>query len=93
MKNSSDNTAEIFAQLWQLATVVQIQVLNILTAKIASILTAYENHRTDIEYEDALIAKTFIFQFVNSFAALVYVAFVRENVKSTFKRSTKQTLT
>lgn len=77
LKNSSDSTAELFSSIWQLATVVQIQVLNIITAKIALYLNIYENHRTDIEYEDALIAKTFIFQFVNSFAALVYVAFIK----------------
>lgn len=31
----------------------------------------------DTEYEDALISKTFIFQFVNSFASLFYIAFVK----------------
>ena len=33
--------------------------------------------RTDTEYEDALIGKTFVFMFVNSFAALFYIAFVK----------------
>ena len=32
---------------------------------------------TDTEYEDALIGKTFVFMFVNSFAALFYIAFVK----------------
>ena len=31
----------------------------------------------DTQYEDALIAKTFIFQFVNSFASLFYIAFIK----------------
>ena len=37
----------------------------------------FENHRTDTEYEDALIAKTFIFQFVNSFASMFYIGFIK----------------
>jgi hypothetical protein len=32
---------------------------------------------TDTAYEDALIGKTFVFMFVNSFAALFYIAFVK----------------
>lgn len=39
-----------------------------------------ENHRTDTEYEDNLIAKTFMFQFVNSYASLVYIAFIKEHI-------------
>lgn len=56
---------------------IQIQVMNILYGGIAISLNDFENHRTDIQYEDALIAKTFIFQFVNSFAPLFYIAFVK----------------
>ena len=39
-----------------------------------------ENHRTDTEYEDNLIAKTFMFQFVNSYASLIYIAFIKEQI-------------
>lgn len=39
-----------------------------------------ENHRTDTAYEDNLIAKTFMFQFVNSYASLVYIAFIKEHM-------------
>jgi hypothetical protein len=56
---------------------VQIQVLNTIYGGVAIYLNDYENHRTDTEYEDALIAKTFIFQFVNSFASLFYIAYVK----------------
>lgn len=44
---------------------------------IAIKLTNYENHRTDTDYEDSLIGKTFVFQFVNSFASLFYIAFMK----------------
>lgn len=60
-----------------LANAVQIQVLNAIYGNVAIALNDYENHRTDTEYEDSLIAKTFIFQYVNSFSSLFYIAFVK----------------
>lgn len=56
---------------------VQVQVFNVLYTSLAHFLNNYENHRTDVQYEDALIAKTFAFQFVNQFAALFYLAFAK----------------
>ena len=56
---------------------VQIQVLNIVYRKIALNLNAWENHRTDSDYENNLIAKTFLFQFVNSYASFFYIAFLK----------------
>ena len=56
---------------------IQIQVFNGVFQDVALKLNDKENHRTDTEYEDALIAKTFSFQFVNSFASLFYIAFVK----------------
>jgi anoctamin-10/anoctamin-7 len=60
-----------------IANAVQIQVMNMIYGGIAIRLTEYENHRTDTMYEDALISKTFVFQFVNSYAALFYISFVK----------------
>lgn len=37
----------------------------------------YENHRTATQYENGLVAKVFIFQLINSFAALIYIAFIQ----------------
>jgi len=37
----------------------------------------WENHRTDQDFQDALISKTFIFKFFNSFSSLFYLAFIR----------------
>jgi anoctamin-10/anoctamin-7 len=48
---------------------------------VAVRLNNRENHRTDTEYENSLIAKLFVFQFVNSFAALYYTAFIKQNVE------------
>jgi hypothetical protein len=64
----------IFASL---LNALQISVLNGIYGDIAIRLTDYENHRTDTKYEDSLIAKTFLFQFVNSYASLFYIAFIK----------------
>ncbi|CAK4144578.1 unnamed protein product [Aphanomyces euteiches] len=56
---------------------IQIQVMNGIYSTIAIRLNNYENHRTETEYEDNLIAKTFLFQFVNSYASLFYIAFIK----------------
>ena len=37
-----------------------------------------ENHQTKTKYNDALVMKLFGFQFVNSYASLIYIAFFRE---------------
>lgn len=60
---------------------VQIQVMNIVYGTIADALTDRENHRTDTQYEDSLIAKIFMFQFVNSYASLFYVAFIQQSLE------------
>jgi hypothetical protein len=57
---------------------VQIQVLNFVYSKIATALTDRENHRTETMYEDSIIVKIFVFQFVNSYASFFYLAFVAE---------------
>ncbi len=54
----------------------QIQVFNFLFQFLAAVLTDRENLRTDTQYEDAMIAKLFVFQFVNSYASFFYIAFI-----------------
>ncbi|RLN98032.1 hypothetical protein BBJ28_00011248 [Nothophytophthora sp. Chile5] len=60
---------------------VQIMVMNSIYSTVAEELNRFENHRTDTEYEDHLIGKTFLFQFVNSYASLFYVAFIKTTVE------------
>ena len=63
-----------------IASVLQsviIVVMNIIYLHIAIALNNFENHRTDTQYEDFLISKIFVFQVVNSFAGLSYVAFIK----------------
>jgi anoctamin-10/anoctamin-7 len=48
--------------------------------RVALYLNGLENHRKETNYEDALIGKTFIFQFVNSYMSLFYIAFLKNEV-------------
>lgn len=54
-----------------------ITFMNIVYKKVAVWLTGFENHRTDTQFEDALILKVFLFQFVNSYISLFYIAFLK----------------
>ena len=50
---------------------------------MAEFLNHFENHRTDSDFEDSLVVKTFLFQFVNSNAAIFYSAFVTRDYVAT----------
>ena len=56
-----------------LMSVVQAVVIMVfagLFTSRAKTLTDNENHKTETEYEDALISKTFMFSFINSYMVL-----------------------
>lgn len=59
---------------------VRIVVLGKIYDQVATKLTEFENHRTQTEFEDQLIIKLFLFQFINTYTTLFYVAFVRSRV-------------
>ena len=52
-------------------------MLNLVYKKLAVILTDRENWRTDLEYQTELVFKMFVYQFLNSFTALYYTAFLQ----------------
>eukprot|EP00457_Paulinella_chromatophora_P002611 gb/GEZN01002616.1/.p1 GENE.gb/GEZN01002616.1/~~gb/GEZN01002616.1/.p1 ORF type:complete len:769 (+),score=148.43 gb/GEZN01002616.1/:55-2361(+) len=60
---------------------IQITVLNILYGKVATTLNDFENHRTATQYDNALIAKSFLFKFVNSYNSMFYIAFFKRDDK------------
>eukprot|EP00937_MAST-01D_sp_MAST-1D-sp2_P003828 g3828.t1 len=70
------------AQITGVLNGVQIQIMNVVYRTIAIKLNKWENHRTDTEYENNLIAKTFLFQFVNSYASFFFIAFVKIHFES-----------
>ncbi|XP_078259191.1 anoctamin-7-like isoform X2 [Rhinoraja longicauda] len=69
-----------------LLNALSILLLRIAYRRIAMRMTKWENHRTQTEYNDALIIKSFAFQFANSYSPLFYIAFVRTNNEQFFTR-------
>jgi hypothetical protein len=59
LAKSIGSQAQLVASL---ANALQIQIFNYLYSLLADSLTERENHRTDTEFEDSMIAKTFLFQ-------------------------------
>ena len=57
-------------------TTALILIMNTIYQTVAKKLTDHGNHRTDTQYEDALSAKIFVFQFLNSYASFFFIAFV-----------------
>ena len=58
---------------------IQIQIFNLIFEKIVMSLNKMENQRTQSEYDNSLIIKTYIFQFFNSFNSLYYIAFIKSS--------------
>ncbi|KAG0315396.1 Anoctamin-7, partial [Linnemannia gamsii] len=71
------NVATVLTALLSLVVIV---VLGTIYAKLAQILTDNENHKRLTQYEDALIIKRFLFDFVNFYSALVYIAFFKDYI-------------
>lgn len=70
------NLGKVVNGIASLMNVGEILIMNMVYQQIAISLTNQENHRTDTQYEDALIIKVFVFQFVNSYASLFFLAFI-----------------
>jgi hypothetical protein len=54
-----------------------ITVISVVYTSIAKTLTKWENHATDVDHENALIAKTYALEFINNYISLFYIAFVK----------------
>lgn len=67
------STASVIASI---LNTLEITLFNIVYSRIAVVLTDSENHRTDTQFEDALVSKLFVFQFVNSYASFFFIAFI-----------------
>jgi hypothetical protein len=60
---------------------VQIIVMNKVYTLVAKKLTDWENYETESMYNDSLATKLFLFQFVNSYNSLFYIAFLKSSVE------------
>ncbi|KAH9514072.1 Anoctamin-7 [Bulinus truncatus] len=60
-----------------IVNLIIIMTLGKVYEKLALKLTQWEMHRTQTEFEDQLTFKVFIFQFVNFYSSIIYVAFFK----------------
>nr|XP_020761044.1 anoctamin-10 isoform X2 [Odocoileus virginianus texanus] len=60
---------------------IVIEVMNRLYRYAAEFLTSWENHRLESAYQNHLILKVLVFNFLNCFASLFYIAFVLRDMK------------
>lgn len=85
----SDETAAYFREpqpkfgqmlVWgsTLLSVAFIGVFGVLWKTISRKVNDWENHRTHGEYEDAYVAKQYVFQFINFYFMLVYIAYLKQ---------------
>ena len=56
---------------------VQIKVLNIIYSTLAGKLNAWENHQKDYQATNSLAIKLILFDFVNNFFSIYYIAFIK----------------
>eukprot|EP00123_Amoebidium_parasiticum_P015504 comp23001_c0_seq1/m.36670 comp23001_c0_seq1/g.36670 ORF comp23001_c0_seq1/g.36670 comp23001_c0_seq1/m.36670 type:complete len:961 (-) comp23001_c0_seq1:920-3802(-) len=56
---------------------VGILLLSFVYNKLAYRLTEWENHRTETDYDDALTFKLYVFNFVNNYSSIFYIAFFK----------------
>lgn len=71
-KGMSSNVASVIAGLLNALFVVGFSVVY---SPIAKTLTGLENWRTETEAEDSLVFKVVIFEAINNFSSLIYIAF------------------
>jgi len=58
-------------------SVFLIWILGVVYSKLSSLLTEWENHRTQTEFDNSQITKTFLFEAVNNFFILFFIAFLK----------------
>lgn len=72
---SLGKTAPVAGSLFN---VVCIVVFGKVYEKVAVKLNDWEHHRTQTQYEDAQIMKSFVFQMINNYFALFFIAFMKQ---------------
>ena len=61
------------------ANAIQIKILNFIYTKMATALNSWENHQKDYQSTNFLATKLILFDFVNSFSPIYYIAFFKSN--------------
>ncbi|KAI8829643.1 calcium-activated chloride channel-domain-containing protein [Chytriomyces cf. hyalinus JEL632] len=74
---NNDIAINVITSLLGLASIV---IMKIPFGSVVERLNEWENYRTKSQFDNALIFKTYIFDFANSYSQLIYYAFVKPNL-------------
>ncbi|XP_027049468.1 anoctamin-7-like [Pocillopora damicornis] len=75
--NFQEYASTIVSVTGSIMNLIIIMILSKVYEKLAYVLNHWEMHRTQTEYEDNLTFKVFVFQFMNFFASIFYIAFFK----------------
>ncbi|EGC31891.1 hypothetical protein DICPUDRAFT_82253 [Dictyostelium purpureum] len=78
MKSIKNTTVE--SGIGSVINALFILIFNFFYKKLAYWLTTKEDHRLPSEFNSSYSTKLFLFQFVNSFSGLFYIAFIKDNI-------------
>nr|KAG5698674.1 hypothetical protein BaRGS_022562 [Batillaria attramentaria] len=76
-KNLRPRASIIASMTAAMVNLILIMAVGRVYEKLALKLTQWEMHRTQTEFEDQLTFKVFIFQFVNFYSSIIYIAFFK----------------
>ncbi|XP_058585193.1 anoctamin-10 isoform X1 [Neofelis nebulosa] len=79
--NSGSEWTSVLLYVPSIIYAVVIEIMNRLYRYAAEFLTSWENHRLESAYQNHLILKVLVFNFLNCFASLFYIAFVLRDMK------------
>lgn len=74
-RRSYGNIAGFFTHVPSALYAAVVWLMNYYYKKLATALTDWENHRTQSEYDWHRVSKLVVFEFVNNFSSLFYIAF------------------
>ncbi|KAF9940556.1 Anoctamin-7 [Mortierella alpina] len=80
LRNGSGMNSYAVSVVTAVLNLIVIMALGTVYARIAKLMTDNENHRRMTQYQDALIIKRFLFDFVNFYSTMVYIAFFKDNL-------------
>ncbi|XP_018568866.1 anoctamin-10 isoform X2 [Anoplophora glabripennis] len=72
----SDEETQRYIMLPSVIYSIVVFIMNTYYRRLATFLTEWENHRTQSQYERHRVTKLVLFEFVNNFLSLFYIAFI-----------------
>jgi len=75
---------DLSGTLFGFLSAIQIEVFNRLFEYIAHRTTVWENHRTQGDFENSYVIKSFMYQMVNNYASIIYVAFFQSSLEGCY---------